>query len=301
MKKKKSSGGGANWMDTYGDMVTLLLCFFVLLYSMSTISEEAWKNLVQSFNPYAVMVGESEGGGGPSADGDESGAAPEPVTPPEDLTQVEIEQDMEQLYMAIQTYISEAGVTESVSVSKDGGKIFVSFSGTAFFKANTYALTAEALPVLDNMSEMLSSVAYSIDEVRVIGHTAQYDADRPNNPETDYMLASQRAAKVVAYIVNNTRNEVLDPAKLVSEGRGQWQPVAPNDTEEGKAMNRRVEMIISGRNLEEELASGEVESYYTDGQAPSASPENSAGPESSANPESSVNPESSASQGADES
>ena len=111
MKKKKSSGGGANWMDTYGDMVTLLLCFFVLLYSMSTISEEAWKNLVQSFNPYAVMVGESEGGGGPSADGDESGAAPEPVIPPEDLTQVEIEQDMEQLYMAIQTYISEAGVT----------------------------------------------------------------------------------------------------------------------------------------------------------------------------------------------
>ena len=47
MKKKKSSGGGgANWMDTYGDMVTLLLCFFVLLYSMSTISEDKWKALV---------------------------------------------------------------------------------------------------------------------------------------------------------------------------------------------------------------------------------------------------------------
>ena len=41
-KKKGGGGGGANWMDTYGDMVTLLLCFFVLLYSMSTISEENW-------------------------------------------------------------------------------------------------------------------------------------------------------------------------------------------------------------------------------------------------------------------
>ena len=56
MKKKKSGGGGANWMDTYGDMVTLLLCFFVLLYSMSTISTENWKALVMSFNPDAQSL-----------------------------------------------------------------------------------------------------------------------------------------------------------------------------------------------------------------------------------------------------
>ena len=48
MKKKGGGGGGANWMDTYGDMVTLLLCFFVLLYSMSTVSEEKWRALVQT-------------------------------------------------------------------------------------------------------------------------------------------------------------------------------------------------------------------------------------------------------------
>ena len=42
LKKKKSGGGGANWMDTYGDMVTLLLCFFVLLYSISSIDEQKW-------------------------------------------------------------------------------------------------------------------------------------------------------------------------------------------------------------------------------------------------------------------
>ena len=70
MKKKKSSGGGgANWMDTYGDMVTLLLCFFVLLYSMSTITEDKWKALVLSFNPDAQKtVTETDGNKGPSAD-----------------------------------------------------------------------------------------------------------------------------------------------------------------------------------------------------------------------------------------
>ena len=69
MKKRNKGGGGANWMDTYGDMVTLLLCFFVLLYSMSTISEDKWKALVQSFNPNAVpTMMDPQGNDGPSAD-----------------------------------------------------------------------------------------------------------------------------------------------------------------------------------------------------------------------------------------
>ena len=55
MAKKKGGGGGANWMDTYGDMVTLLLCFFVLLYSMSTIDQEKWMLIVQSFNKDAEI------------------------------------------------------------------------------------------------------------------------------------------------------------------------------------------------------------------------------------------------------
>ena len=71
LKKKKGGGGGANWMDTYGDMVTLLLCFFVLLYSMSTISEDKWKAIVQSFNPKAVVTTTDPSGmGGPFADPD---------------------------------------------------------------------------------------------------------------------------------------------------------------------------------------------------------------------------------------
>ena len=296
MKKKKSSGGGANWMDTYGDMVTLLLCFFVLLYSMSTISEEAWKNLVMSFNPNAVAEGEvpDSTSAGPSSDGEDAGVMPQ--------DQQEIDQEIEELYLALQEMTVSQGVTESVSVSKDGGRIFVTFSGTTFFKADSYALTAEALPVLDSIGEMLTNVAYSIDEVRISGHTAQYSAERPNNVEEDRFLASNRATKVLVYIQTHTNSQVLDPAKLVSEGWGQWHPIGKNDTEEEKRLNRRVEMVISGRNLEQELAeNGGVESYYTEGQTPpagslpTANPENSTEPASSTGPENSAGPESSAS------
>ena len=55
-RKKGGGGGGANWMDTYGDMVTLLLCFFVLLYSISTLDQSKWIMIVKSFNPDAVDV-----------------------------------------------------------------------------------------------------------------------------------------------------------------------------------------------------------------------------------------------------
>ena len=100
--KKKSGGGGANWMDTYGDMVTLLLCFFVLLYSMSTISEEKWKMLVVSFNPDAAQtITENSGNDGPNADPEEqdgSGMG---------LSQMDIDEDMAQLYDLLVTYIAQ--------------------------------------------------------------------------------------------------------------------------------------------------------------------------------------------------
>lgn len=257
-------------MDTYGDMVTLLLCFFVLLYSMSTISEEKWRAIVTSFNPYATKEPTTVmGNNGPNADMEDAGGDPNAVPMPDPKDQEEIEQDIEDLYLAIQEYIAQSGTTESVSVSKDGGKIYVTFSGTTFFKADSYALTAEALPVLDTLGEMLTNVARSIDEVRIVGHTAQGNPDLPNDVEFDRFLASNRATKVLVYIQTHTNSQILDPAKLVSEGWGQWHPASPNDDEAGRAKNRRVEMVISGRNLEEELASGSgsgggIPSYSTE-------------------------------------
>ena len=103
MKKKKSGGGGANWMDTYGDMVTLLLCFFVMLYSMSTLDKEKWIALVQSFNP-TEEVTETQP---PSASGGEGTG-----------TQEDIDQDMEELYQAMQDYVQQAGMAMQVTLGE---------------------------------------------------------------------------------------------------------------------------------------------------------------------------------------
>ena len=55
-RRKKRADESGSWMDTYGDMVTLLLCFFVLLYSISSVDQEKWREVVKSFNPDAEKL-----------------------------------------------------------------------------------------------------------------------------------------------------------------------------------------------------------------------------------------------------
>ena len=245
MKRKKGGdGGGANWMDTYGDMVTLLLCFFVLLYSMSTISEQNWKALVMSFNPDAVQTPTmTDGNDGPNADPNEEDGAGS-------ITQEMVDQDMESLYQAIAQYIEEQGMQETVSVSKEDGKVFLTFQDVVFFNPDDSTLREDGKPVLNTIGASLSAVSTSVDEVRVMGHTAQASADRPNDPFNDRALSSLRASNALAHLQEHC---TVDPGRLISEGYGQWRPVADNSDPVEKAKNRRVEIIISGRNIEEEL------------------------------------------------
>ena len=242
-KKKKSGSGGANWMDTYGDMVTLLLGFFVMLYSMSTMDEAKWIALVQALNPSAVITGTSQ------------------EAPPDGavVTQEAVDQDMEDLYDAMEQYVSQAGLSSKISISKGAGYVFISFDDTVFFSGDSYELRDEGKVVLDEVAKPLAEASQSINEVRVLGHTAQADLNRQNYVDYDRFLASNRATVVTIYL---QEKNVIDPARLISVGYGQWRPVFSNDTPEGQARNRRVELVISGLNLESEEGDS-VSRYYT--------------------------------------
>lgn len=243
-RKTRDSGGGANWMDTYGDMVTLLLCFFVLLYSMSTISEDKWRSIVMSFNPDAAKTAtENSGNDGPIADPAEEGEGLD-----EGLSEEETEAQLQSLYEAMLEYQETEGLTDSMSVTKGDGRVFISFNQAVFFAGDSAVLLPTAYPILDHVSELFSNISEAIGEVRIVGHTAQKYLDEPNDVAVDRKLSSDRATNVVIYV---QQHSTVSPARLVSESIGQWRPIGDNETEEGRALNRSVEMIISGRNLEE--------------------------------------------------
>jgi len=233
-------------MDTYGDMVTLLLCFFVLLYSMSTISEDKWKAIVQSFNPNAKfdqteIVG---GNNGPSSDPEDLEGAPTM----EELQnqQAEIEQALEDLYEQIKEYVEQSNMAEQIEVTKGDGYVFVSFSDAVFFRPDKYDLLPAGVEVLTAVSGILDQARESIDELRIMGHTAQASLSRPNYTITDRLLSADRAAVAAAFIQEHTG---IAPARIVSAGYGQHRPAFPNDDEEGRRHNRRVEILVTGLDV----------------------------------------------------
>ena len=231
-KRKKKSEPGNNWMDTYGDMVTLLLCFFVLLYSISSVDQAKWVQVIKSFNPDAEEVsqivtdpvpnGDEEVPGGIDTDGDE--------------------QMFDELYQKLKESVEKNGLNGQVELFKGDGYTFVTYRDQVFFDGYSSVINPEGKAELDHFAQALSSAKDSIQEIQVLGHTTQADVSRQNTVEFDRVLSAERSARVAAYLQEKS---MVDPQKLVSVGYGQFRPIAPFDTEENRAKNRRVELLIT--------------------------------------------------------
>lgn len=244
-KNKKAPEEGGSWMDTYGDLVTLLLCFFVLLYSISSIDQAKWVQIVKSFNPNAKDPSQIAVNPDADATNDVPGGVKDGIDP----------EDFEGLFEKLQAAVKEAGIESEVELYKGEGYTFITFRDSVFFDGDSAVIKKAGTHILDAFSDIISDVEDSVKEIEVLGHTSQAEPDKPNNPETDRVLASERAARVVAYIQEHSS---IGPEKILSTGYGQWKPIAPFDTPENRAKNRRVEMLITKSDSVEHS----LEEYY---------------------------------------
>ncbi len=219
MSRRKKGGGGedcGSWMDTYGDMVTLLLCFFVMLYSMSSLDQQKWEVFVKSIFPSSgdteqiainQDISEAEYDVSGNMEFDESVSDPE---------------NPEELYIALMEALSSSGI-EGVSISREDGYTFLVFENQAFFEGDKSDLTSEAVMILDILCNVVQQYEASIAQINIMGHTAQARADRANNARTDRVLSAMRSAEVAAYIQNKN---IIDPSKLVGLSYGQYRSVS---------------------------------------------------------------------------
>lgn len=245
-RKSKAPEGGANWMDTYGDMVTLLLCFFVLLYSMSTIDSSKWIMIVKSFNPDAKESSQIVTEEVKKGEDDVAGTID---------AQAEIDKEFDDLYQKLKKAVEQGGLTSEVDLVKGDGYTFVRFRDSVFFDGDVSNIRPEGQDILGKFAGILDETRDAIQEVQVLGHTSQGEPDRPNEPEFDRSLAAVRAARVTAFLQTHTH---LEPGKYTSVGYGQFRPIAPFDTFENRAKNRRVEMLVT----KNEAVTKTLEQYY---------------------------------------
>lgn len=247
-KRQKKPEGGASWMDTYGDMVTLLLCFFVMLYSMSSVDQVKWKNFVLSVNPKAENVSQVvtdtsiEPGEDPVegyVDVNKDSNQGNDVKLDE---QEKLDEEFDKLYVQLKQGIQENNLESQIEISKGDGYTFVVFRDKVFFDGDSSTLKPEGKRVLNSFCKVLKPARNSIKEIKILGHTSQGDPNIPNEVVTDRRLSADRSAEVVAYI---QQRSIIEPSKLVSVAYGQFRPIATFKTTEGRARNRRVEMLIT--------------------------------------------------------
>ena len=242
-----------SWMNTYSDLVTLLMTFFVLLHSFSSVDSEKWEAFVKAFGTPGdatsqVVLGVENPDPGANSPVPDGSTAAEGNPGSEDLPQ-----DFDQLYQYLEQYVQDSGNAGSIEVMKSGDSVvYIRFQDDIFFDSDEYYLRQSAYSVLDVIGDAIHNVEDEIYIISINGHTAQ--VDDPNYAVSDWMLSSERASSVAIYFEEEKQ---IDPQKMRPMGYGKNYPIASNDTPEGRQKNRRVDMAIVKNS--EEVVAGDME------------------------------------------
>ena len=241
-KKPREAPKTDGWKDTYGDMVTLLLCFFVLLYSMSAVDQEKWQAFVKAFtNPgedtaQVVLVPSEELGDHtvPAEDSTDTGNP----DPNEDVIE-----NLDDLFEMLQEYAETQGIQDSMEMVMGEGAIYVRYQNSLFFKPDSAELLPTAAENLKVLGDGLKQLEDKLWLVSISGHTASVAYE--NYHVSDWELSAGRAAAVADHFEIDSG---LNPKVLRPIGFGKNYPIADNDTAEGRARNLRVELVIISKD-----------------------------------------------------
>jgi chemotaxis protein MotB len=228
MRKKRDEieetpEGAPPWMVTYGDVMSLLLTFFVLLASFSSIQESKFHNAVSSLR---LALGTST----------LKGNLPGKQT----LSSiVEKEEEMISEVQAMQAEISGSGLKGEVKVTLTDKGLHIIIADPLLFDLGKDQLKEQVIPILDIVANMIKRHP----EVKVVveGHT---DNIPINNARfaSNWELSVARALSVVKYFAFK---KGIEPARLAATGYGEFRPLKPNDSPDNQAKNRRVEIFVN--------------------------------------------------------
>lgn len=240
-KKSKSEGlKGDEWMATYADTVTLLLTFFVLLYASSSVDSEKMKSIS---NAFALMSGQS----GDSIMEYNLYSGEVPLIGGETKSSIEGNQELTEqrkLYNNIKEFVTQNNLQGVVEIVDDERGVAMQLRDNILFETSSSDLREDSKVILNKLGSIIASID---NPVLIEGHTDNRAINTSRFP-SNWELSSDRAVNVVRHFVEAMGQ---DPKRFSATGYGEFQPVAPNDTYEDMAKNRRVDILIVTDDKEE--------------------------------------------------
>lgn len=234
--KEAPSSGAPAWMTTFSDMVTLLLTFFILLYSMSSLDAQKFQAIANSLQ--SVLSG-SSGNSVIELPG------PDSEIPLEDSEHVEgkdpmdptISESILKMYDQVKEYVDKEGLQAEVTVNLNKSGVFVNINEAILFDPGKADIKESGKVILSNLEGLFLTFE---NEVVVEGHTDNV----PHNSsdfDTNWELSTGRALAVVRYL---SEEKTIPGNRLSAIGYGEYRPIVPNSNEANRALNRRVNLLI---------------------------------------------------------
>jgi chemotaxis protein MotB len=259
-KRNTDSGNVGSWLTTYGDLMTNLLCFFVLLFSMATVDTQKYEQLVRSLR--ASSIGGFSGSGSSYRNNVGKSILTVNFVNPDDTGEKRVDNkryiektdeiiidDREKIIMEkfqqaetqLRKEIEALNLTDVVEIVEENEFLLIRLSDGILFEPGSAEILESGKNILKTLGEPLVALD---NEILVQGHTDTVPINTPLFP-SNWELSTKRATNVVLFLIDSLK---IEPSRLTATGNGEFKPIADNSTVEGRRRNRRIELTILKKN-----------------------------------------------------
>lgn len=251
IRRRRSSDSNVNhdrWLVSYADFITLMFAFFVVLYASSQADKKKQIQVSESIDTAFQSLGLFQSSSRNPKDhhksfsGKDAAAIPMNIVMGEDvLAPAKVKEDLERTKRQMEQLLSDkiADHTVSIKMGRDG--LVISLREAGFFNSGSATPQPDTLPTLRQVATALGRTPY---DLRVEGHTDNLPIHTAEF-DSNWELSSARATQIARMFLNIG---AISPDKLSAAGYAEFHPVAPNDAPDGRAQNRRVDLVILPRS-----------------------------------------------------
>lgn len=246
--KKEEVAGSPAWMTTFSDLMSLLLTFFILLFSMSMVNEERFREAAESLR--IAIAGSSsdsilDNNGDSFLDYEDNVLNDYDDADPEDLVIEQspnndenyVPEQVLELYDVVNLYLLDQGLSADVTLSRDQEGVYIDIQEAIMFDPGSATLKENGH---ETMGQLAGLFELFDNEIIVEGYTDDVPTNRLEF-ETNWELSVARAVTVLRYMYEN---HDIEPTRLSARGYGEYRPTVPNDSVENRSLNRRVNLVI---------------------------------------------------------